>query len=410
VAYLHTMFVVAAAVAAAVQAQAAESLRIAYFDPLSGPFALQGQSNARTAQAAVDAINARGGVLNGTRVEVVTFDDKLSVQEAVLALKQAVDRDFRFVFMTTGSNVAGALSDAVAKHNERDPERSVLFLNTGAVDPALTNERCNFWHFRFDLSTDMKIDAITTYMAKRAAIQKVYLLNQDYAFGQSVSRAGKEMLARKRPDVKIVGDDLHPIGKVKDFSPYVAKIKASGADSVLTGNFGTDLSLLVRAAREAGLHVDFFTTYGYTPGVPGAMGAFGADHVKVVHAWHPNVADNKLETFFLDYRKRYGEDFSHHPIKVGFDMLAKAIDLAGAPDPLKVARALEGLKVVGDTGEYAMRADDHQIAIPTYVSTFTKVGPGVKYDAEGTGYGWRTDDRLEARDVVLPTTCKMTRP
>jgi branched-chain amino acid transport system substrate-binding protein len=395
---------------AAAAARAADRLEIAYMDPLSGAFALQGQTNLHHAQAAADAIDARGGVLSGTRIEVVPFDDKLSPQEAVLAFKAAVDRGIRFLFMTTGSNVAGALSEAVARHNERDPEHTVLLLNTGAIDPALTNERCNFWHFRFDLTTDMKIDALTGYMARQPGIRQVYLLNQDYAFGQSVSRAGKEMLARKRPDVKIVGDDLHPVGKVKDFAPYVGKIKASGADAVLTGNFGTDLFLLVRAAREAGLHVDFYTTYGYTPGVPASMGAFGADHVKVVHAWHDNVAGNRLEQFAADYRKRYAEDYSHHPIKIGFDMLARALDQAKSTDPLKVALALEGMRFQGDTGEVVMRAEDHQAAIPTYISTFTKTGGAVKHDAEGTGFGWRTEARLEAKDVVLPTTCRMTRP
>ena len=58
------------------------------------------------------------------------------------------------------------------------------------------------------------------------------------------------MLAAKRPDIEIVGDELHPLFKVSDFSPYIAKIKASGADTVITGNWGPDFALLLKAAAE----------------------------------------------------------------------------------------------------------------------------------------------------------------
>jgi branched-chain amino acid transport system substrate-binding protein len=47
---------------------------------------------------------------------------------------------------------------------------------------------------------------------------------------------------------------------------------------------------------------------------------------------------------------------------------------------------------------------------PLFVATFSKVGKGVKYDADETGYGWKTDVRIEAKDNILPTTCKMERP
>ncbi len=75
----------------------------------------------------------------------------------------------------------------------------------------------------------MKVEALTNYMAKDQAIKKVFVLGQDYAHGQQLAKAVTATLPKKRPDVQIVGKDLHPFGKVKDFSPYVAKIKASGA-------------------------------------------------------------------------------------------------------------------------------------------------------------------------------------
>jgi branched-chain amino acid transport system substrate-binding protein len=390
---------------------AADTIKIAHIDPQSGPFALQGQMGDRHIQAAIDEINARGGVLGGTKLELVSLDNKSSPQESLVALKQAVDQGVRFITQGNGSHVAHALTDAILKHNRRNPGQELLFLNHAAIDPALTNEKCNFWHFRFDANVDMKIDALTTIIAADKKAKKVYLINQDYAYGHSVQRVAREQIVKKRPDIEIVGDELHPTGKVKDFAPYIAKIKASGADIVLSGNWGSDLALLIKAAEEAGLSSTFYTNYAYLVGTPRAFGASGAERVKTVASWFPSVPGNTLEKDYLDYKKRHGEDWGFLPIKYTVEMWAKAIDKAGSAEPAKVARALEDMRHDAGVGEAWMRADDHQLMEPLFVGTFTKVGQkGVKYDADGTGYGWRTDDRIEAKENIQPTTCKMDRP
>jgi branched-chain amino acid transport system substrate-binding protein len=394
-------------------ALAADTIKIGFLDPLSGPFANVGEHGAREALLAIEGVNAAGGVLGGTKYELAKFDTKSSPQEALISLKQMTDQGIRFFFMGNGSNVAIALSDAVSKHNARNPDQTILFLNYGAVDPSLTNDKCSFWHFRFDADTDMKMQALTNYMAQQKGIKKVYLLNQDYAFGQGVSRAAKAMLAQKRSDVEIVGDDLHPVGKVKDFAPYVSKIKASGADSVITGNWGNDLSLLVKAAKESGLKADFFTYYAGIVGGPTAIGQAGED-VRQVSMWHNNVGDAGSNALAESYRKRFPDvkdDFFFLSLKNGVEMLAKAMNQSKSLDPAAVAKALEGMKHHSLTGDIEMRADNHELLQPLFVSSFVKSGTkGVKYDVERTGMGFRTEGRVEAKDTALPTTCKMERP
>ena len=409
-----TLFGVATTAAALLlpfAATAAETVRIAHIDPISGPFGLVGESLRKHLDAAAEAINARGGVLGGIKFEITHFDNKSSPQESVLLLKQVTDSGIRFVTQGGGSNIAHALSEAIAKHNSRNPDGSVLYLNYAAQDPTLTNDKCNFWHFRFDAHVDMKLDAITNHIARQSDIRKVYLLNQDYAFGQAISKAAREMLTRKRPDIEIVGDDLHPLGKVKDFSPYIAKIRASAAQAVITGNWGADFTLLIKSSKESGLGVTFYTLNAQNAGAPSSIGAAGADHIKQVFTWHANIADNKAEKFALDFRKKFNGDFYYNTAKTELEMLAKAMNDAKSIDPLKVARALEGMKYQSDTGEVWMRADDHQLMQPIYIATFTKAGgKDVKIDAEGTGFGWKTDIRIEPADTVMPTTCKMERP
>ena len=395
-----------AAVPAALPAAAQDTIKIGYIDPLSGAFANVGELGVHHFQFVMDRINAKGGVL-GKKLELVPLDSKANPQDTQIALKKVIDDNIRFVLQGNGSNVAHAIVDTLAKHNEREPAKSVLFLNYAAVDPALTNDKCSFWHFRFDADADMKMEALTNFMAKQQGIKKVYLINQDYSFGKAVAAAANEMLKKKRPDVQIVGEELHPLGKVQDFTPYVAKIKASGADSVITGNWGNDLSLLVKAAKDAGLPVDWYTYYAGGLSTPAAIGQAGKDRVKQISEWHSNVEGATLDEEVEAYKKKYNEDFYYLRTRNLIEMFAKAVEQAKSADPVAVAKALEGMKHQTPTGEVTMRADNHQLIQPMFVSTMSA---GMKRDVENTGLGFKTDGRIEAKDTETPTTCKMKRP
>ncbi|MDO9412837.1 MAG: ABC transporter substrate-binding protein, partial [Pseudolabrys sp.] len=207
-------------------ALAQETVKIGFIDPLSGGGASVGEVGFKTFQFLADEVNAKGGIL-GKKVEIVPLDNKTNPQESLIQAQKAIDSGVRFVTQGNGSSVAGALSDFVTKFNERNPGKEVLFFNYAAVDPVLTNEKCSFWHFRWDANSDIKMEALTNYIKTVPAVKNVYLINQDYSFGQSVRTQARAMLGTKRPDVKIVGDELHPLLKITDFAPYIAKIKAS---------------------------------------------------------------------------------------------------------------------------------------------------------------------------------------
>jgi branched-chain amino acid transport system substrate-binding protein len=411
---LRSLAVAALSLAAALPAAAQEVLRVAYVDPLSGPFANVGEAGLKHFQFMADELNRRNAA-PGVKFEVVGFDNKVSPQETLNVFKQIVDRGIRYVTQGNGSSVALALSDAVQKHNERNPGKEIVYLNYAAVDPDLTNSKCHFFHFRLDANSDMKMEALTTELAKDQKIKKVYLINQNYSFGQAVSRAAKADLKRKRPDIEIVGDDLHPLGQVKDFAPYVAKIKASGADTVITGNWGNDMSLLVKAAREAGLNVTFYTYYAGFAGVPTAVGEAGIDRLKQITEWHTNVPSKELERVNAEFKKKYNLDWWFLRVHTGMNMLAEAAKQAKSTDPVKVGQALSGMKYMTDVGEVEMRAADHQMIQPLYISTFVrsaaKGGPkDVRFDVENTGLAFRTDVRIEPYVSAQPTSCQMKRP
>jgi branched-chain amino acid transport system substrate-binding protein len=389
-------------------APAIAEVKIAWIDPLSGGAASAGINAQKHMTYLIDRLNAAGG-LNGEKVALLSYDNKVDPQESLIALKKALDDGARFVFQGNGSSVALAITDAVLKYNERNPGKEVLFFNYAAVDPVLTNDKCNFWHFRFDADADMKMAALTDAIAKQTQIKSVYLINQDYSFGRAVAAAAKKMLAEKRPDIKIVGDELHPLQKVQDFSPYVAKIKASGADTVITGNWSNDMLLLIKAGKDAGLKVNWYTYYGGALGSPSAIGKDGLGIVKQISEYHNNALP-ELDPDVAAFKKRFtgkDDEFGYYRLKTTFDMIAAAASKAKSNDPVKLAKALEGIKVNTTVGEAEMRADNHQILQPMFVSTWSD---NVKFDVEKTGLGFKTDVKLNAKDTALPTTCKMQRP
>ncbi len=389
---------------------AAGTIKFALIEPLSGPFANIGNGSMHGFQAEFDRINARGGVL-GRKFELVAFDNKSSPQETTLQVQAAIDQDIRYIVQAAGSNNGHAVTEAVARYNARNPDRPVLYLNFGALDPALTTEKCSFWHFRFVPHGHMIMAALTDAVARDRAIKRVYLIDQDYVWGRVVAADAREMLGAKRPDIQIVGDDLHPIGKVKDFAPYVAKVNAARADAIVTGNWGNDLALLIKASKDADMKIQIYAPLAGLQGTPAMIGEAGASRVRAALFWHANVEPNPLLAMAQAFKARYKEDWNWLPIYLLPSMVVAAMNKAGSAEAMPVAMALEGLRFAGPTGEVWMRPEDHQLMMPIYETVFERVGgPGVKYDAEDTGLGWKTEGKLSAEETVPPITCRIQRP
>jgi branched-chain amino acid transport system substrate-binding protein len=392
-------------------ASAQETLKIGYIDPLSGGGASVGEGGLKTFQYLADELNAGGGIL-GHKVEIVPLDNKTNPQESLVQAQKAVDAGIRYITQGNGSAVAAALSEFVAKHNSRNPGKEMLYFNYAAVDPILTNEKCNYWHFRWDANSDIKMEALTNYMKDTPSIKKVYLINQDYSFGQSVRTEARKMLAAKRPDIQIVGDELHPLLKITDFAPYIAKIKASGADSVVTGNWGQDIALLLKAAADAGLKVNWYTYYAGGAGGPTAIKQTGLDHqVFQINEGIPNSGHQGAIDFEKAFRAKVNMSLWYPRAVNEMRMLKAAAEKAKSIDPVKVAAALEGLEFeVLDGGKGVMRKDDHQFLQPIYISSFGSRSEKEPFDEEGTGWGWKPIAKVDTAQATVPTTCKMKRP
>ncbi len=394
-----------------VPAFADDTVKIGYIDPLSGGGASIGEVGLKTFQYLADELNTNGG-LNGKKVEIVALDNKTNPQESLIQAQKAADLGIRIITQGNGSSVAAALSDWVTKYNARSPGKEIIYFNYAAVDPVLTNDKCSYWHFRWDANSDIKMAALTNFMKDRPNIKKIYLINQDYSFGQSVRTQARAMLKAKRPDIETVGDEVHPLLKVTDFSPYIAKIKASGADSVITGNWGQDIALLLKAAADAGLQTDWYTYYAGGAGGPTAIKQTGlSNRVFQINEGVPNSATEAAQVWEAAFRAKEGVSLFYPRAVNEMRMLAKAAAEAKSDDPKAIAPQLEGMTIEAfDGGEARMRKDDHQFFQDMYISSFGPLDPGAKFDEEGTGWGWKLAGAVKANDTLLPTTCKMERP
>lgn len=392
--------------------QAQEPVRIAFMDPLSGTFASVGNSGLKILEFAADYLyNSKGGILGGRMIEILPLDNKQSPNETQLQFRRAVSEGIQIIFQGNSSAVASTLSQTISRHNRRNPGQEVLQINYSAVDPILTEDNCSFWHFRFDAHANMKLNILTDFIADNPDIKSLYIIGQDYSFGQVVSDTTIELLRQKRPDIEIVGNEFHPIGQVKDFTPYVTKIVSSGADAVLTGNFGADMVSLARSIIDSGLDVPIYTFYAAYDGITATLGEGGKDRIRLIH----NGVANPLPT---EARKQFNREFkARNPdndvtqprITNALQMVVAAMEQTQSTDPYDIAVALEDMRFTTLAGEEIwMRPDDHQIFQSLSISVHTD--EGVEFDADNSGFGLVTEYQVPLAETVVDASCQMRRP
>ena len=395
-----------------INSSAQEPVRIAFMDPLSGAFAAIGTSGLKQLQFAADYFyNSKGGILDGRMIEIVPLDNKQSPTETQIQFRRAVSEEIRIIYQGNSSAVANTLNQTINRYNRRNPGQEVLQINYSAVDPILTEENCSFWHFRFDAHAAMKLNVLTDYIAKQESIKSMYIIGQDYSFGQAVSDISISLLAEKRPDIEIVGNEFHPIGQVKDFTPYVTKIVSSGADAVITGNFGADMVSLAKSIIDSGLDIPIYTFYAAYDGITATLGADGKNKIHLIH----NETSNPIPTERRkDYMRAYkaanpNKDVTQPRLVNALQMIVQAMEQTQSTDPYDIALALEDMRFMTLSDEEIwMRGDDHQIFQSLHLSVQTD--EEIEFDADNSGFGLFSFFHVPAEETIVETSCQMRRP
>lgn len=393
-------------------ASAQEPVRIGFMDPLSGAFASVGTSGLKLLEFAVDYLyNSKGGILGGRMIEIVPLDNKQSPTETQLQFRRAVSEELRIIFQGNSSAVANTLNQTISRHNRRNLGQEILQINYAAVDPILTNEECSFWHFRFDAHAVMKLEVLTDFIAMNDDIKRVYVIGQDYSFGQVVADNTVRLLNEKRPDIEVVGNEFHPIGTVKDFTPYVTKIVSSGADAIVTGNYGADMVSLARSIIDSGLDVPIYTFYAAYDGITATLGEDGKDRIRLIHTDSANPIASKTRRGFNHAYKDANPNFDATQSRMvnALMMIVTAMEDTQSTDPYDIAIALEDMRFTNLGGDDLwMRPEDHQLIQPLYISKQTD--EGIEFDADNSGYGLLTEYSVGSDETILEHSCRMRRP
>jgi branched-chain amino acid transport system substrate-binding protein len=394
--------------------RAEDGFRLAVIDPLSGPGATTGEVGLKSWQFLAGEVNAAGG-LNGVKIDVVGYDNKLNPQETSIQAQKAIDSGARLLVRANGGAPGVALNEFLNKFNERNPTKQTIYFDYAGTDPMATNEKCSYWQIRWASNTDMKVIALAKFLKGQADLKKVYLFNGDYSTGQSIQKGMRTHLPAMRPDVAIVGDELVPLMKINDFAPYVEKIKASGADAVITGKWGQDLALLLKAAGEAGLKVKWYTFFAQGIGSPTAVRQSGLPPHSVyeIYEAHANVPS----AVYQEEEKRFrgvvgsGQTMMYPASVNAMDVFASVAKELKTTDVTKIIAKMEGMKFKPRSGGEAwIRPEDHQVIQPLYIATLGPIEKSEGFDEENTGWGWRHIGEIKAEDTVVPTTCQMKRP
>lgn len=396
-------------IAYATAAAAQDIVKIAVIDPLSGPGAVVTERILKVLTHSVKQVNADGG-LNGAPIEVLTFDNKMSPQETAIQAQKAIDAGARILQTGVSSSNALALMDFVRKWNRRNPDRKVLVFNAATHDPAQTGSKCSYYSFSWILNANMKTAGLASYLKSRRDITKIFMLNAEGTAGQTSRQGVIDMVGKVRPDIEWVGDETHPLQKITDFAPYISKIRASGAQAVITSNWGADLALALKGAGEAGLSVPWFAFFATGPGAPTAIAQAGLKNlVYSVFDGDAGIDNAELKTFESTFRASQGISASPFPGDTSaIRALAVAAKKAGSNKVDALAAALEGIKFKTSYGALAtMRPDDHQIITQMAISTFGPVPAGA-LDEDKTGWGWTNVAIIPSEVVTLPSTCEMT--
>jgi branched-chain amino acid transport system substrate-binding protein len=390
----------------------AAPVKVAVLESLSGPQASTGQAYRAAVRYAIDRLNASGG-WNGEPVQLLEYDNQGGPAGASDKLKAAAADGVQIVVQGGSSAIGGQITEDVRKHNLRNPGKEIIYVNVGAEALELTGEKCNFHHFRFAGNAQVRTKALVLAMKQAQTLgTRVYSINQNYSWGQDMEQAIVDNAGLG--GYQVVEKTLHDVNKIQDFAPYVAKISASGADTVITGNWSNDLLLMMKAAKAAGLKARFGTVFLDQVGNVATAGEQAAGHF-VAQTFNAEAAGAEGDRFMADYKAKSG----HLPVATepqtvfGLEMVADALKRTkpegGALNVNALARTLETTRLKTPMGEASMRASDHQVLLPLVVSVLTK---DAKYKADDTSLGFKPVKTFTAEEASTPAqaSCKMQRP
>ena len=363
-------------------------ITILLIDAMSGPAKSLGDRYFQAMQFAEEEINAKGGLM-GRKVKMVKEDSQVKPDVAIRkAQKYLLKDEVDIIVVATGSHVAKGVKNLTKESN-------IPFINL-TMNDAATGKEFSPHSIRLVYSSAMMARCLINYIANYKDFKKFYLINQDYSYGRDMAASFKEELKRQIPDAKIVGEDYHPLFS-KDFSPFLTKIKASGAQCILTANWGPDISILAKQRNQLGVTAVIANNAQTDPLVLFELAKVSKGSI-VSCTWMPTVDTVESEAFIKGWEERFkGSEYPRADnisarTYIAMKFLFEAINKAQSVEVKKLIPVMEGMLQRSLNGEVYLRACDHQLQSPLPVAeVVSDVYPYVS-----------TPKMISAEDIATP--------
>ena len=340
-------------------AQKKDPVMVGLVSSKSGTFAQQGEEVIRAVQFAIDEANAKGGI-DGREVKVQVADDE-STPEAGRRVAEKLARDGHNLLIGA---IASSISLAIAQNLDR---WDAAYFTVASKSDKITGDTCKPRSFRTNHSDAMDLAMIGEW-AKGFKEKTFAVLAADYVWGRD---SGESFEKTIKGQGKTVALTLYAAVGTKDFSPYIAQLKAANVEAVWVAEVGRDAIAFVKQAQEFGLTpktklighalIQNFIVGATDKALDGTIGNT---------AYTPDIDTPRNKAFVAAWKAKFNrlptdnEGQAYNGMLVMFEGVKKA----GSPKPGDVAKALRGATFDTIYGQVTMRAQDNQLVLPSYAA------------------------------------------
>lgn len=346
-----------------VAAQDKAPVKIGAVTSLSGVFSQQGEEVLRGIEFAVEQANADGGI-DGRAVEIQVSDDE-STPEAGRRVAEKLARDgYNLLIGPISSSISMTLSKSLDRWD-------ALFFGTLSKADMLTGEACSPRMFRTNHSDSMDLAMMREWLPE-VEEEKFGIIAADYTWGQDSAEFFEKTADQLGKSVEV---SLFPPLGTTDFAPYIAQLNAADIDALWIALVGRDAIAFAQQAENYGLtdkrfigHAFIFNYLVEATGdaMQGVWGNIG---------YGPEI-DTELNNEFVS---SWQEEFGRLPTENegqaynGMQVIFEGVRKSDSVEPEAIAEALEGATLETVYGPATMRAEDHQLVIPSFIGQVKEV-------------------------------------
>lgn len=340
-------------------AQGKEPVRVGLVSSKSGVFAQQGEEVMRAVKFAIDEANANGGV-DGRKVEYAEADDE-GTPDAGRRVAEKLARDGNNLLIGA---IPSSISLAIAQNLDR---WDAAYFVVASKSDKLTGDTCRPRSFRTNHSDSMDIAMINEW-AKDLKEKSFAVLAADYVWGRDSGESFKKAV---EANGKTVALSLYvPLG-TKDFSPYIAQLKAANVDAVWVAETGRDAIAFVKQAEEFGL-IPKTKLIGHALIQNFMINATGKalDGTPGNTAYTATIDNPRNKAFVTAWKAKFNRLPTDNEGQAynGMQVMFQGVKKSGSVKPAEVSKALRGAQIDSIYGPVTMRSADNQLLLPNYVA------------------------------------------